>query len=73
MDLRPVVWDATVVTPRDDRGVTIVIRARYRSLEEICLDRVAVTESAVGAPADRLTDYAGAATFSRFFRSSSAS
>ena len=73
MDLRPVVWDATVVTPRDDRGVTIVIRARYRSLEEICLDLVAVTETVVGALADRLTDYAGVVTFSRFFRSSSAS
>ncbi|HEU5287266.1 MAG TPA: hypothetical protein VFV20_02590 [Candidatus Limnocylindria bacterium] len=45
MDLRPVVWDATVVTPRDDRGVTIVLRARYRTLEEICTDGGADTRS----------------------------
>jgi hypothetical protein len=74
VDLRPVVWDATVVTPREDRGVTVVLRATYRSLEEICLDQVAVTESGVGGPADRIAhDYAGVATFSRFFLSSSAS
>ena len=45
VDLRPVVWDATVVTPRDDRGVTIVLHVRYRTLEEICTDSAAVTRS----------------------------
>ncbi len=59
VDLRPVVWDATVVTPRDDRGVTIVIRVTYRTLEEICLDLGPLS-------------YTGAAA-SRFFLSSSAS
>jgi hypothetical protein len=72
VDLRPVVWGATIVTPREDRGVTIVIRATYRTLEEICLDLVAVTESSAG-PVPESVDYAGAATFSRFFLSSSAS
>ncbi len=52
VDLRPVVWDATIVTPRDDRGVTIVLRARYRTLEEICADGAADTRSiASGMPA----------------------
>jgi hypothetical protein len=45
VDLRPVVWDATVLAPRDDRGVTIVLRARYRTLEEICTDAAADTRS----------------------------
>ena len=45
VDLRPVVWDATVVAPRDDRGVTIVLRARYRNLEEICVGGAAATRS----------------------------
>ena len=45
MDLRPVVWDATMVTPRDDRGVTVVLRVTYRTIEQIILDQSALTES----------------------------
>ena len=68
VDLRPVVWDATVVTPRDDRGVTIVLRVTYHTIEQLCGDMFAETASeAVVAP------YADAAAFSRFLRSSSAS
>lgn len=53
VDLRPVVWDATVVTPRDDRGVTIVLRARYLTLEELCADGASITRSIAGAAAVR--------------------
>jgi hypothetical protein len=42
-----VVWDATVVTPRDDRGVTIVLRVTYRTLAQICDDVFAVSDSRV--------------------------
>lgn len=45
VDLRPVVWDATMVTPRDDRGVTVVLRVTYRTIEQIILDQGALTES----------------------------
>ncbi len=62
------VWDATVVTPRDGRGVTIVLRVTYRTLEQLCGEICADTTSeAVLAP------YTDAATASRFLRSSSAS
>lgn len=46
LDLRPVVWDATMVTPLEDRDVTVVVRVTYRTLEQICLDLGTVTESA---------------------------
>ncbi len=68
VDLRPVVWDATVVTPRDGRGVTIVLRVTYRTLEQLCGETCAETASEAV-----LSPYADAATFSRFLRSSSAS
>ena len=45
LDLRPVVWDASMVTPSEDDGVTIVLRVTYRTLEEIVLDAHAVTET----------------------------
>ena len=52
VDLRPVVWDATVVAPRDDRGVTIVLRARYLTIDELCGDAAVRTCSmASGTPA----------------------
>lgn len=50
VDLRPVVWDATMVTPRDDRGVTVVLRVTYRSIEQICLDEGALTRSVAARP-----------------------
>lgn len=50
VDLRPVVWDATMVTPRDDRGVTVVLRVTYRSIEQICLDQGALTRSVAIRP-----------------------
>ena len=82
VDLRPVVWDATVVTPRDGRGVTIVLRVTYRTLEELCgvPSTPAVYCVAEGGAAARsntaerwTTTYADAGTASRFLRSSSAS
>ena len=45
VDLQPVVWDATVVTPREDPGVTIVLRVTYRTIEQICLDLASSTRS----------------------------
>lgn len=68
VDLRPVVWDATVVTPRDDRGVTIVLRVTYRTLEQLCGEVCSETTSEAVVPA-----YADAGMASRFLRSSSAS
>ena len=50
LDLRPVVWDASMVTPSEDDGVTIVLRVTYRTLEEIILDVHAVTESGTRRP-----------------------
>ena len=62
------VWDATVVAPRDDRGVTIVLRVTYRTLEQLCGEVCAdtVSEAAILPP------QADAFTASRFLRSSSA-
>lgn len=68
VDLRPVVWDATVVTPREDRGVTIVLRVTYRTIEQLCGELCNETASEAV-----LVPYAGEPTFSRFLRSSSAS
>lgn len=68
VDLRPVVWDATVVTPRCDRGVTIVLRVTYRTLEQLCGDVCGETKSEAVLPL-----YTDAGTASRFLRSSSAS
>lgn len=62
------VWGATVVTPRADRDVTIVVRVTYRTIEQLCGEVCAETTSEAVLPA-----YAGAATVSRFARSSSAS
>jgi len=50
LDLRPVVWDASMVTPSEDDGVTIVLRVTYRTLEEIILDGHAVTETGTRRP-----------------------
>ena len=50
LDLRPVVWDASMVTPSEDDGVTIVLRVTYRTLEEIILDVDAVTETGTRRP-----------------------
>lgn len=69
VDLRPVVWDATVVTPRGDRGVTIVLRVTYRTLEQLCGEVCAETAS----HATLLPRYADDGAASRFLRSSSAS
>lgn len=62
------VWDATVVTPRDDRGVTIVLRVTYRTLEQLCGEVCGETTSHAVMPT-----YADAGIASRFLRSSSAS
>jgi hypothetical protein len=50
LDLRPVVWDATMVTPASDADVTVVVRVTYRTLVEICDDMFGVTESAAVRP-----------------------
>lgn len=62
------VWDATVVTPWDGRGVTIVLRVTYRTLEQLCGEVCAETTSEAVLP-----PHADAGTASRFLRSSSAS
>ena len=36
MDIRPMVWQATVIAPAADADVTIVMRVTYLSLEQIC-------------------------------------
>lgn len=46
MDLRPVVWDATMVTPCGD-DVTVVVRVTYRTIEQICMDLFSSTQSSV--------------------------
>ena len=50
LDLRPVVWDASMVTPSEDDGVTIVLRVTYRTIEDIILDTHAVTETGTRRP-----------------------
>ena len=50
VEYRPVVWDATMVAPRDDRDVTVVVRVTYRTLEQICEDLFAVTTSEAVRP-----------------------
>ena len=50
LDLRPVVWEATMVTPASDADVTVVVRVTCRTLVEICDDIFAVTESAAVRP-----------------------
>jgi hypothetical protein len=50
VDLRPVVWDATMVTPDEEDGVTVIVRVTYRTLEAIVLDLTAVTESRATRP-----------------------
>jgi hypothetical protein len=51
IDVRPVVWDATMVALASDADVTVVVRVTYRTLVEIC-DDVAFgqTESAAVRP-----------------------
>ena len=39
-----------MVMPRDDRGITVVLRVTYRTVEEICLDSFAITQSAADRP-----------------------
>src|SRR3954464_13016737 len=46
VDVRPVVWEATMVTPASDADVTVVVRVTYRTLVEICDDLFGTTESA---------------------------
>ena len=48
IDVRPVVWDATMVTLASDADVTVVVRVTYRTLVEIC-DVVAFGETASAA------------------------
>jgi hypothetical protein len=50
VDLRPVVWEATMVTPASDADVTVVVRVTYRTLVEICDDVFGTTESAAVRP-----------------------
>ena len=50
LELRPVVWEATMVTPASDADVTVVVRVTYRTLVEICDDIFGVTESAAVRP-----------------------
>lgn len=44
------VWDASMMTPSEDDGVTIVLRVTYRTLEDIVLDTHAVTETGTRRP-----------------------
>jgi len=46
VDLRPVVWEATMVAPASDADVTVVVRVTYRTLVEICDEVFGTTESA---------------------------
>jgi hypothetical protein len=46
IDLRPVVWEATMVTAASDVDVTVVVKVTYRSLIEICDETFGVTDSA---------------------------
>jgi len=50
MDLRPMVWDAAMVTPASDDDVTVVLRVTYRTLADIVDDLCAVTQSAAIRP-----------------------
>ena len=50
IELRPVVWEATMVTPASDADVTVVVRVTYRTLVEICDDVFGTTESAAVRP-----------------------
>ena len=50
VDLRPVVWEATMVTPASDADVTVVVRVTYRTLVEICDEVFGTTESAAVRP-----------------------
>ena len=50
LDLRPVVWDASMVTPSEDDGVTVILRVTYRTLEDIIFDAHAVTETGTRRP-----------------------
>ena len=48
IDVRPVVWDATMVALASDADVTVVVRVTYRTLVEIC-DDVAFGQTASAA------------------------
>ena len=50
IDVRPVVWDATMVTLASDADVTVVVRVTYRTLVEICDDEFGTSESAAVRP-----------------------
>ena len=50
IDVRPVVWDATMVTLASDADVTVVVRVTYRTLVEICDDVFGTSESAAIRP-----------------------
>lgn len=50
VDLRPVVWEATMVTPASDADVTVVVRVTYRTLVEIIDETFGTTESAAVRP-----------------------
>jgi hypothetical protein len=50
VDLRPVVWEATMVTPASDADVTVVVRVTYRTLVEIIEETFGTTESAAVRP-----------------------
>jgi len=50
IDVRPVVWDATMVTLASDADVTVVVRVTYRTLVEICDDVFGTSESAAVRP-----------------------
>ncbi len=35
-DLRPMLWQATIIAPAADAGVTVVLRVTYRTIEALC-------------------------------------
>jgi len=46
VDIRPMVWDASVIAPSQCDEVTVILRVTYNTLEAICGDLFDVTETA---------------------------
>ena len=46
LEIRPMVWDASVTAPSEMDDVTVILRVTYNTLEAICGDLFDVTETA---------------------------
>ena len=44
LDIRPMVWDASVIAASEQDDVTIILRVTYSTLEQICADLIDVRE-----------------------------